>query len=247
MIAYAKLMFIILTTSIIYVKIKKFIMQVYILGYENTIAAFQQIILDKHIIEHGLQLPENISHFDVIIDTFFDTDNSSLSQYFTLTNTSIIVSAAKIQLAALLPSNTKTIFIGMNMLPTFITRQKAEYTLLHNENTNTAENILSQLGWQPLQVEDRVGMVTPRIISMIINEACYTVQEKTATIQGIDVAMKLGTNYPYGPFEWADKIGVKHIYELLLAVYNDTKDERYKICPLLKTKYLKQEEFYQFI
>jgi 3-hydroxybutyryl-CoA dehydrogenase len=78
---------------------------------------------------------------------------------------------------------------------------------------------------------------------MIINEACYTVQEGTATIADIDTAMKLGTNYPFGPFEWANKIGVKHVYETLLAVYTDTNDERYKICPLLKTKYLRNENF----
>ena len=86
-------------------------------------------------------------------------------------------------------------------------------------------------------------MVTPRIIFMIINEACYTVQEGTATMDDIDRAMKLGTNYPYGPFEWADLIGVNDIYETLASIYEDTKDERYKICSLLKSKYLRNEHF----
>lgn len=87
-------------------------------------------------------------------------------------------------------------------------------------------------------VDDRVGLVTPRIICMIINEAYYTVQEGTAGKEDIDLAMKLGTNYPFGPFEWCQKIGVKNVYELLAAIYNDTKDERYKICPQLKKEYL---------
>ena len=60
----------------------------------------------------------------------------------------------------------------------------------------------------------------------------------------IDKGMKLGTNYPFGPFEWADRIGVKDVYETLEAIWNETKDRRYEICPLLKTKYLKQETFY---
>lgn len=89
-------------------------------------------------------------------------------------------------------------------------------------------------------VDDRVGMVTPRVISMIINEAYYVVQEGTASREDIDLAMKSGTNYPYGPFEWIRRIGIKHIYEVLEAVYEDTKDERYKICPLLKKEYLSQ-------
>jgi 3-hydroxybutyryl-CoA dehydrogenase len=87
-------------------------------------------------------------------------------------------------------------------------------------------------------------MVTPRVIFMIINEACYTLQEGTADMKDIDTSMKLGTNYPFGPFEWADNIGIKHVYETIETMYSDTHDERYKVCPLLKTKYLKGETFY---
>jgi 3-hydroxybutyryl-CoA dehydrogenase len=81
-------------------------------------------------------------------------------------------------------------------------------------------------------------MVTPRIIAMIINEAFYTVQEGTATKKDIDTAMKLGVNYPKGPFEFLEQIGVEYIYTMLEAIYNDTKEERYKICPALKKAYL---------
>jgi 3-hydroxybutyryl-CoA dehydrogenase len=73
---------------------------------------------------------------------------------------------------------------------------------------------------------------------MIINEAYYTVQEGTANRDDIDQAMKLGTNYPMGPFEWCKKIGITDVYETLEALYNDTHDERYKICSLLKHDYL---------
>ncbi len=77
-------------------------------------------------------------------------------------------------------------------------------------------------------------MVTPRIICMIINEAYFAIEENVASRNDIDLAMKLGTNYPYGPFEWCDKIGIKNVYELLNAVQMYTKDDRYKICELLK-------------
>jgi 3-hydroxybutyryl-CoA dehydrogenase len=68
-------------------------------------------------------------------------------------------------------------------------------------------------------------------------------QEGTASKEDIDTSMKLGTNYPFGPFEWANKIGIKHVYETIEAIYLDTHDERYKVCPMLKTMYLKGEEF----
>ena len=76
---------------------------------------------------------------------------------------------------------------------------------------------------------------------MIINEAFYTVQEGTAVAKDIDTAMKLGTNYPKGPFEFLKLMGIKNVYNALNAVYNDTHDERYKVCALLKNSYLRRD------
>lgn len=190
---------------------------------------------------------ENLESADLIFDLNFDDNPSNLAVYFSMNDKTVIVSAVKKQLAEVVFSLGVRIdckLIGMNCLPTFINRSKTEISLLNSKDKKTAEEVFKKLNWEYLVVEDRVGMVTPRIIFMIINEACYTLQEGTATIQDIDLGMKLGTNYPYGPFEWVDKIGVKEVYETLLAIYNDIKDERYKICPLLKTKYLKNEKFY---
>lgn len=130
------------------------------------------------------------------------------------------------------------LFFGFNGLLTFINREVLEVTSL-SENPNLA--IFKELGTDYQFVEDRVGMVTPRIICMIINEAFYTMQEGTATPADIDLGMKLGTNYPFGPFEWLEKIGVSDVYELLEALYEDTKEERYKIAAALKKSYLQRQ------
>ncbi len=124
--------------------------------------------------------------------------------------------------------------MGANFLPTFINRDKTEVSQLRPSNKRILAKLENELGLKPLIVADRVGMVTPRVICMIINEAFYTLQEGTASVEDIDQGMKLGTNYPMGPFEWADKIGISHVYELLRAVYEDTKDPRYQVCPMLK-------------
>ena len=123
-------------------------------------------------------------------------------------------------------------------MPTFLNRPLLEVSLHKESDTTRLAELCKQLNTEFVQVDDRVGLVTPRVICMIINEAYYTVEEGTATREDIDLAMKLGTNYPYGPFEWAKKIGLRNVYEVLSAVYEDTKDERYKICPLLKEEYL---------
>ena len=54
-------------------------------------------------------------------------------------------------------------------------------------------------------VQDRTGMVMPRILCMLINEAAFALMENIASPSDIDTAMKLGTNYPFGPVEWADR------------------------------------------
>jgi 3-hydroxybutyryl-CoA dehydrogenase len=157
----------------------------------------------------------------------------------------VFVSAVKKNLAEAVHDygeEPQCFLIGMNMLPGFIGRDLAEVSLFRNDEQKL-QNVMQQLGWKYRVVADRVGLITPRIICMIINEACYTLQEGTAKVADIDLSMKLGTNYPYGPFEWAEKIGIKDVYETLLAIYADTHDERYKICPLLKEKYLRGENF----
>ncbi|WP_234996911.1 3-hydroxyacyl-CoA dehydrogenase family protein [Hymenobacter roseosalivarius] len=111
------------------------------------------------------------------------------------------------------------------------------------ENAPQLAETCAALGTDYRVVQDRVGLVTPRVICMIINEACYTLQEGTASIQDIDKSMKLGTRYPRGPFEWANLIGVSRVYEVLKALWEDTHEERYKVCPLLKSMYLRGEQF----
>ena len=128
--------------------------------------------------------------------------------------------------------------IGFNGLPTFFNRPLLELSVYEEKNQELVARLCQELGTDYELVGDRVGMVTPRVICMIINEAYYTLQEGTASKADIDQGMKLGTNYPYGPFEWAGRIGLDHVYDLLEALWEDTRDERYKICPLLKRDYL---------
>jgi 3-hydroxybutyryl-CoA dehydrogenase len=74
--------------------------------------------------------------------------------------------------------------------------------------------------WQVSLVRspDQVGFIAPRVLAAIINEACYALASGVSTQEDIDTAMKLGTNYPHGPFEWANQIGWQSVYDLLLAM-----------------------------
>ncbi|MCB0713325.1 MAG: 3-hydroxybutyryl-CoA dehydrogenase [Ignavibacteriae bacterium] len=84
------------------------------------------------------------------------------------------------------------------------------------------------------QVEDRVALVSARILAMIINEAAFAVMEDVADASDIDTAMKLGTNYPEGPLAWVDRIGADVIVGILYALHEEYGEERYRPCVLLK-------------
>ncbi|MEH7235676.1 3-hydroxyacyl-CoA dehydrogenase family protein [Bacillus sp. JJ1562] len=98
----------------------------------------------------------------------------------------------------------------------------------------TAAGIFSLIDQDIELVEDEVGFVFPRILSMIVNEAAYALTEQTAEAKSIDIAMKKGTNYPMGPLEWAEKIGLDDIYAVLSGLYRELGEERYRPAPLIR-------------
>ena len=181
--------------------------------------------------------------FDAIFDLEFDSHQHRFETYASLKNIPIILHITQSSLIAQsikYPPNDLSLIYGMTAFPTFINRNIWEITGLGNEALKYFDQLKKNLTIEAIIVKDRVGMATSRVICMIINEAYYTLQEGTASRDDIDLAMKLGTNYPFGPFDWALKIGIKNVVETLEAVYNDTHDERYKVCPLLKTEYQEQ-------
>lgn len=108
----------------------------------------------------------------------------------------------------LLPENVCRI----NGWPGFLERKVWE---IAGKNSQALVGILEKWGIRLIEVKDTAGLVSARVISMIINEAYYALNEKVSTAAEIDLAMRLGTNYPYGPFEWAEKIGKERVYNLL--------------------------------
>lgn len=176
----------------------------------------------------------------VVFDFNVDASPDNLEQYVNYPGMSVFLNAVNFSLAeqAIYQDAVQCDLFGFNGHPTFIERDLMEVSMYRPEDKMDLEKALKGMGLEYQLVDDRVGMVTPRIIAMIINEAYYTVMEGTANRDDIDLGMKLGTNYPMGPFEWAEKWGIINVYEVLEALFEDTKDERYKICPLLKKEYL---------
>ncbi|MBP1156984.1 MULTISPECIES: 3-hydroxyacyl-CoA dehydrogenase family protein [unclassified Paenibacillus] len=97
-----------------------------------------------------------------------------------------------------------------------------------------AEAFITAIGKETEWVEDEVGLVFPRILSMIVNEAAFALMEKISSAEEIDTAMRKGTNYPMGPLAWADEVGLDDIYAVLSGLHRDLGEDRYRPAPILR-------------
>ena len=91
-----------------------------------------------------------------------------------------------------------------------------------------------RLGVAPQLVADSPGLVVARTIAMLINEAADAVLQGVCTVEGANAAMKLGVNYPCGPFEWLDVWGVGGVVAVLDALDRRYRGERYRTSPWLE-------------
>jgi 3-hydroxybutyryl-CoA dehydrogenase len=96
------------------------------------------------------------------------------------------------------------------------------------------ESIMAALGKLPLWVDDPPGMVAPRMLAMLVNEAAFAVGEGVAPEETVDEAMVLGVNYPHGPIEWGRSLGLDRILAVLEHLQKEFGEDRYRPAPWLR-------------
>jgi 3-hydroxybutyryl-CoA dehydrogenase len=99
---------------------------------------------------------------------------------------------------------------------------------------NDATAWLSAFGAAPVRVADTPGLVVARTTAMLINEAADAVQQGVCTEAGADAAMRLGVNYPAGPFEWLAQWSPGGVAQVIAALDASYRGERYRLSPWLR-------------
>ncbi len=174
-----------------------------------------------------LSEPVVVKDADCYIDLLFHPDAERINKLQKLHPAIVIVNSVIATLNNL-PEN----FIRMNGWPGFLKRAVVESSCGTDDLKIGVKKIFAQFNRTAEWVPDVPGFISARVICMIINEAYFALDEKVSSKNEIDTAMKLGTNYPYGPFEWSEKIGLKNVCELLTTLSNS--NSRYEPAALLK-------------
>ncbi len=214
-------------------------MNILVIGKEQHYAAFlQKGGLSGHRVQQVTTAERiaTLEDFGLVIDLDFDEHTERARIYAKHSQVPVLAAIVKTSLADVMNNyafEQGFNLIGCNWLPGFVAMPVTEVSVIEEEQKPRLAYIMNELGWEYEIVEDRVGLVTPRVVCMIINEAYMAAEEGTASREDINIAMQLGTNYPKGPFEWCKEIGVGQVYGVLNAVYNATGNERYKISALL--------------
>jgi 3-hydroxybutyryl-CoA dehydrogenase len=170
---------------------------------------------------------ENHRDADLLIDLDFTRDEARLAALCRMLPAPVIVNEV-VQTVGEIGCP----FVRINAWPGMLERTVHELVVPDEVVARQVKHAYEKLGHAFRSAPDIPGMVTARILAMLINEAWYTWEEGVSGKEEIDTAMKLGTNYPMGPFEWGVRIGLDRIVGLLEVMAKT--DPRYAPAKSLK-------------
>ncbi len=171
---------------------------------------------------------ENI---DLKLKLFQQLDSVCAPKTLLATNTSSI-SITKIAAATKRPELVCGMHF-MNPVPLMKLVEGIRGLQTSDETFNKVRTFAEALGKTFVEAKDMPGFAVNRILMPMINEAVYTLHEGIASVEGIDQAMKLGTNQPMGPLTLADFIGLDTCLAIMNVLHEGLGDSKYRPCPLL--------------
>ncbi len=111
--------------------------------------------------------------------------------------------------------------VGYGILGSLTAQRSVEIVdseVLSDDALELAQEFFGALGKSVVLVENVAGLFLGRTVGSIVNEAAIVAQEGVASPDDVDTAMRLGANYPIGPFAWGREIGGARITRILKRV-----------------------------
>jgi 3-hydroxybutyryl-CoA dehydrogenase len=103
-----------------------------------------------------------------------------------------------------------------------------------DETIARAKAFVAACGKDAVDVKDRAGFIVNALLFPYLNNAVRMLDHGTASMQDIDTAMKGGCNFPLGPFQLLDLVGLDTSVSILDALYAEFKDPNYTPVPSLR-------------
>ena len=102
-----------------------------------------------------------------------------------------------------------------------------------DETYNKVKEVAVIIGKTTVDAPELPGFMVNRILVPMQNEGAFMVMEGSKP-EDVDNAMKLGCNFPMGPLELTDFVGVDIMLGTMRGLYEGFKDSKYRPCPLLE-------------
>jgi 3-hydroxybutyryl-CoA dehydrogenase len=101
------------------------------------------------------------------------------------------------------------------------------------ETIQTCRSLMERIGAASMELEDSPGLMLDRVLATVINEAAIMYMSKLASVEDIDKVTKLCLNWPMGPFEFADTLGIDNVVATL-QILSQQLGQQYLPCRLLR-------------
>lgn len=110
-----------------------------------------------------------------------------------------------------------------------------------DETFRRTKEFIESIGKTPVEVYEYPGFITTRVIIPMLNEAMYVLMEGISSAEDIDTAMRLAYNFPVGPLELADTMGLEELLAWMESLFRELGEAKYRPCPLLRRKVREQK------
>jgi 3-hydroxybutyryl-CoA dehydrogenase len=198
-----------------------------VLGRVKGVLDLKEAVKDADLVIEAI--PEIVS---LKLDTWREVDEAAPEHAILASNTSSI---SITQMAAVTKKPEK--FIGMhffNPVPVMGLVEIIKGQATNDDTVKVIEDVSHKVGKKTVLVNEAPGFAVNRLLVPAINEAIFAIQEGVATVEDMDLAIKLGLNWPMGPLTLADFVGLDTLLYISDYFVDEFKDGKYRAPALLR-------------